>query len=768
MSIAPSPRGEGTESPIEKSPIAKSLTKPAEDDVRRGFELPQVLQARDGKMTRELVLNPGEHGLGMTPTAMKADTTTVATCGFCATGCGLRLHVRDGEAVGLTPETHYPVNLGMACPKGWEALEILDSENRAKYPLLRGDDGELQRVSWDTALSAFTERFKSIQAKHGNASVAFVSTGQIVSEEMAFLGALAKFGMGVIHGDGNTRQCMATAVTAYKESFGFDSPPFTYDDFEQSDCLVFIGANPCIGHPIKWERVLRNEKNPEIIVIDPRRTETAMASTQHLQLAPKSDLPLLYAITQHLIASNLIDYEYVNAHTQGFEDLAAHVAKFTPESVSETTGITVAAIRRAAESIGRAGAASLYWTMGVNQSYEGTRVAQAIINIALITGNIGRPGTGPNSLTGQCNAMGSRLWSNTTNLLGHHKFESETDRQRVADTLGIDVNRIPSEGSWAYDEIVEGIRRGDIKGLWVIATNPAHSWIDRGDFKELLGKLDFLVVQDMYDQTATAVHADLVLPAAGWGEKEGTFINSERRYGLVKKVRKAPGEALADFQIFRAIAAYWGVGEMFAEWTDPEAVFRIFQRLSRNRPNDISGIGGYAQLDACGGIQWPFSVEDAEQDTNPVQQRRLFSDGRFYHQDGKARLIVDQITPMPEPPDEQYPYILLTGRGTVSQWHTQTRTENSKVLRKLYPQNPYAEISPRDAQSLKINNGDKVRVRSRRGEIEVTAMVTPTVRSGQIFVPMHYRIVNDLTLSHFDPHSHQPSYKDCAVSLAKA
>ncbi|MCC9600680.1 nitrate reductase [Stieleria sp. JC731] len=732
------------------------------------MELPQVLQARNGRMTRELLLNPGQHGLGMTPDAMQADSTTTATCGYCATGCGLRLHVREGEAVGLTPETHYPVNLGMACPKGWEALEILDSEKRAHHPLLRQSDGSMEQVSWDTALSTFTERFKSIQAKHGDASVAFVSTGQIVCEEMAFLGALGKFGMGIQHGDGNTRQCMATAVSAYKESFGFDAPPYTYDDFEQSDCLVFVGSNPCIGHPIMWERVLRNQKSPEIIVIDPRRTETAMASTQHLQLNPKSDLMLLYAITQHLIASNLIDYDFVNAHTEGFEELAAHVAEFTPESVSEQCGISVIDIRRAAESIGRAPAASLWWTMGVNQSYEGTRVAQAIINIALITGNFGRPGTGANSITGQCNAMGSRLWSNTTNLLGHFKFESEQDRQHVAGTLGIDVERIPSEGSWAYDEIVEGIRNGDIKGLWVIATNPAHSWINRGDFRDLLDKLDFLVVQDMYDQTDTAKHADLVLPAAGWGEKVGTFINSERRYGLVKKVRKAPGEALADFQIFRAIAAYWGVGEMFAEWTDPEAVFRIMQRLSKHRPNDITGIDGYAQLDACGGIQWPFSQEESEQENAPIQQRRLFADGKFYRESGKAKLIADQITPMPEPPDEAFPFLLLTGRGTVSQWHTQTRTENSKVLRKLYPHDPYVELHPRDAQTLGVVNGDQVRVRSRRGCVEVTAMVTPTVRQGQVFIPMHYRIVNDLTLSHFDPHSHQPSYKDCAVCLEKA
>ncbi|MCO8125421.1 nitrate reductase [Stieleria sp. TO1_6] len=735
---------------------------------RRMFELPQILQARNGKMTRELMLNPGAHGLGMTHDSMQADATTVATCGYCATGCGLRLHVREGEAVGLTPETNYPVNLGMACPKGWEALEVLNADDRALYPQRRRSDGQMERVSWDDAFSTFTEKFKSIQDKHGKSSVAFLSTGQIPCEEMAFLGALAKFGMGLQHGDGNTRQCMATAVTAYKESFGFDAPPYTYDDFEQSDCLVFVGSNPCIGHPIMWERVLRNPNRPEIIVLDPRRTETAMAATQHLQLRPKNDLAILYAITHHIIACDLVDHEFVQAHTNGYQQLVDHVADFSPDSVAESAGLSAGAIRKAAETIGKAGAASLWWTMGVNQSYEGTRTAQAIINIALITGNIGRPGTGANSITGQCNAMGSRLWSNTTNLFGHHKFESAEDRQRIASILEIDVDSIPVEGSWSYDRIVEGIDNGEIKGLWVIATNPAHSWIDQGNFQRLIEKLDFLVVQDMYDSTETAQHADLLLPAAGWGEKEGTFINSERRYGLLKKVRKAPGEALADFQIFRGIAAYWGVGEMFADWTHPEAVFKKMQAASEGRPNDISGIDGYRQLDACGGIQWPWTKPDADAMQTPPQQRRLFADGHFCHPDQRARLIVDQITPMPEPADQQYPIVLLSGRGTVSQWHTQTRTSKSKVLRKLYPQRAYVEMSPVDARELGIHNGDTVEVRSRRGAISVTAMVTPTIQPGQAFIPMHYGVTNHLTLSHFDPHSRQPSYKDCAITISKA
>ncbi len=739
-----------------------------------GRELPRIaapllplLQRNSGRMTRELLLRPGEHGLGMTPGGLQADTTTTSVCGYCATGCGLRLHLKESEALGLTPETNYPVNLGMACPKGWEALRVLDSDDRATHPLLRGKDGKLHRASWDEALTEFCSRFKDIQAEFGPASIAYLSTGQIACEEMAFLGALAKFGMGMLHGDGNTRQCMATAVTAYKESFGFDAPPYTYADFELSDCLVFVGANPCVGHPIMWERVLRNRNQPEIIVLDPRRTETAMAATQHLQLQPKSDLALLYAITHVLIQKGMVDFDFVNEHTSGFEQLKQHVADFTAERVAAQAHVPVDSILKAAHTIGKAKACSLWWTMGVNQSYEGVRTAQAIINIALLTGNIGKPGTGANSITGQCNAMGSRLWSNTTNLFGHHKFESEADRQKVAEAIDIQVERIPTQGSWTYERILEGIDHGEIHGLWFVATNPAHSWINRTEAIERLGKLKFLVVQDMYLSTETAEVADLVLPAAGWGEKEGTFINSERRYGVHKRVRQAPGEALADFQIFRAIAHYWGIEDLFSEWTSPEAVFRIMQRASQNQPCDCTGIRDYQYIDARGGVQWPWSTSDAEQFGEPEKERRLFADGQFFTEDRRARFIVDQPAALPEAPCKQYPWLFLTGRGTVSQWHTQTRTSKSPILQKLYPQQAYVELNDDDAEELGILNGERVRVSSRRGAVEVTALVVPTVQRKQLFMPMHYAETNRLTLPHFDPHSRQPSYKDCAVNVER-
>jgi assimilatory nitrate reductase catalytic subunit len=792
-----------------------------------------------GPLTRELVQRAGEFGLGNVPAKFAPELTTRSTCGFCSTGCSLDVHLKDGAAVNLTPTADYPVNLGMACPKGWEALNCLAAPDRATAPLLRQADGSMQTVTWDKAMQTFVAKFKAIMTEHGPESVAFLSTGQICTEEMALLGCLWKFGMGALHCDSNTRQCMATAHAAYKQSFGFDAPPFTYADFELSDTLVFIGANPCIAHPIMWQRVLRNKNQPHIIVVDPRRTETAMNATQHLPLAPKSDLTLLYGLANLLVQNGWVDREFIAQSTTGYAEFAEFVRQFTPDKVAAETGLTVGEIYRGAESIHRGKAVSFWWTMGVNQSHEATRTAQAIINLALMTGNIGKPGTGPNSITGQCNAMGSRLYANVTSLIGGRDFMKAEHRAQVAALLNIPLDAIPTKNSWAYDQIVDGIRDGKIKALWVIATNPSHSWgakvaagilpagepgfqpggrsvagktpannsavvtdaspnpdgkmppstsgrmPDSTSVEAILDQLDFLIVQDMFTTTDTAQRADLLLPAAGWGEKEGTFINSERRIGLTKKVSRAPGEALSDFNIFRLLAHYWGCGEMFAEWSSPEAAFQILKRLSAGQPCDITGIGDYQHLDASGGIQWPLpelglgsgvlglgGMGDREPQTpdaipQPQPERRLFADGKFFTPDGKAKFLFDQPRPVAEPTDAAFPFVLLTGRGTSAQWHTNTRTGKSAVLRTLYPANAYVEIHPKDLARLGLVANQPVTVRSRRGRIECAAVASPSVQPGQVFIPMHYDVTNQLTRTEYDPHSRQPSYKYCAVQLEK-
>ncbi|MEM7602599.1 MAG: nitrate reductase, partial [Verrucomicrobiota bacterium] len=730
---------------------------------RAASEFKKRVRTFTGPLTELLVREPGAFGLGQVPSSLAPDATTSMICGFCATGCSLNIHLREGEAKNLTANADYPVNIGMACPKGWEALSPLTSIERATAPLLRTNRGESPKpTDWKTAATTFCERMGGIIEEHGPESVACLSTGQICSEEMALLGSFFKFGMGGVHGDGNTRQCMATSVRSYKESFGFDSPPYTYQDFEESDVIVLIGSNLCIAHPIMWQRVLRNKRNPEIIVIDPRRTETAMQATRHLPIKPKSDLTLYYGLAKLLIDKGLLDEDFIKQHTNAFEGFSEHVAPYDLDTVAETSGVPAEDLESLAELIGSGKRVSFWWTMGINQSYEATRTAQAIINLALMTGNIGKPGTGANSITGQCNAMGSRLFSNTTNLLGGHDFENEADREKVANKLGIPIERIPTQNSLPYHQIIDGARTGKIKGLWIIATNPAHSWIGRDDFAEVMANLEFLVVQDMYSNTETASYADLILPAAAWGEKDGTFINSERRIGIVKKVSKAPGIALSDFNIFRLLANAWGCGSLFSEWKSPEEAFQVLQRVSEGQPCDISGIDGYRQIDDEGGVQWPCPKR-AEQP--PARQRRLFEDGQFFTPDQKARFVFEEITPDPEPPCEAFPLRLLTGRGSSAQWHTQTRTGKSAVLRKLGPKENHVEIHPEDAEPLGIRSGDYVDTRSRRGTINLRAFITKAVPKGCVFIPMHEETTNHLTLAVFDPYSHQPSYKSCAVKV---
>lgn len=716
----------------------------------------------DGAFTAELVQEPGRFGLGRVPARLAPDAVTSMVCGFCSTGCGLTVHLRDGVPVNLTPDPAYPVNLGMACPKGWEALTPLRGPDRATTPLWRMD-GTLVPIDWDRAARVFCDGMRAVQARYGPESVAFLGTGQLPTEELAFLGAFAKLGMGMLHGDGNTRQCMATAATAYKESFGFDAPPFTYADFEQSDVIVLIGSNLCIAHPIMWQRVLRNPHRPAVLVVDPRATETATAATRHYAIRPKSDLVLLYGLANRLLARGAVDREFVARHTTGFDGFAAHVAGFPPERVCAATGLSADELDGFAATIARGRRVSFWWTMGVNQGHESTRTAQAIIDLALMTGNVGRPGTGANSITGQCNAMGSRLFSNTTTLLGGRSFGDASHRAEVATTLGIPLARIPDRDGLAYDQILDGIADGRIRGLWIVGTNTAHSWSDLGALHDVLGRLDFLVVQDMYHSTATARRADLVLPAAGWGEKDGTFINSERRIGLVKKVARAPGLALADFHIVRLLADAWGCGELFARWTSPEAVFGLLRALSRGRPCDFGGIAGYEALDVAGGIQWPCA-----EPAPPAAERRLFADGVFFHPGGRARFVWDEPAPLPEGPDADHPLLLLTGRGSSAQWHTQTRTGTSAVLRRLHPPDLYVEIATEDADALGIAAGDAVTVRSRRGACVARAVVGTTVRPGQVFMPMHHAATNLLTCTAVDPHSRQPSYKACAVRVERA
>ena len=730
---------------------------------------------RTGQRTDDLLrvdAGPSSVGdpLGQLPASRLPTATMESVCGFCATGCSLTVHLQDGKPVNVTPTARYPVNLGSACPKGWEVLAPSKSAERMQTPLLRGADGVLTALSWEQASATFVDRMRDVQARYGSRSVAFLSTGQIPTEEMALLGAFAKFEMGMIHGDGNTRQCMATSAVAHKQAYGFDAPPFTYADFEESDVIILIGSNLCIAHPILWERVLRNKHDPYVVVIDPRRTETAVAASEHLQLRPTSDLALLCGLANELVRLDAVDHAFIDEHTNGFDDWLAVASPWTLELTASAAGISMNQLASLAQAIAAGRRVSFWWTMGVNQGHQAVRTAQAIINIALMTGNIGRPGTGANSITGQCNAMGSRIFANTTNLFGGRDFANAEHRREIASILNIDMDLIPDESSWAYDQILDGIETGEIRALWIIATNTAHSWIDRLRTEKLLDRLEFLVVQDLFADTLTATHADLLLPAAGWGEKDGTFINAERRFGRIRRVAGPPGDARTDFEIFRTLAEAWGAGSWLEKWRTPEDAFAMIQSMSAGQPCDITGIAGFDHIERAGGIQWPFPISElgdtADDATNAGAERRLFADGRFFHPDGRARFVSEAPIPPPEKPTDSYPLVLLTGRESTAQWHTGTRTDRSKVLRALSAGPTTVQLHPDDASARSITSHMKVTLRSARGSMTASAMVTPTMRPGSVFVAMHDPAINELTRWTIDPHSRQPAYKQSCVEVS--
>ncbi len=689
----------------------------------------------------------------------KDPKTTI--CSYCSIGCALEVSRKDG-AIQIQGKSDYPVNLGKACDKGLNLIEPLLSDDRGTQPLLRTEKG-FKPVEWDEAVEVFSSRMKEIMAEWGPESVAFLSTGQITTEEMALLGAVAKFGMGMVHGDGNTRQCMASASVAYKQAFGFDAPPYACNDLEESDVVVFIGANPIVAHPLLWSRIRSNRKKPKVIVVDPRRTKTAQAASHHIALQPKTDLLFLYAVSNILIERGWIDPDFIERHTVGFPVYRAHVAEYPVKHVADQCGLTVEQIEEFAQLIHEGKRVSFWWSMGVNQSHQGVKTSEAIINLALMTGNIGKPGTGANSITGQCNAMGSRLFANTTNLFGGHDFEDRRHRRKVAALLNINDSRISGQSSLPYHKILEQVRNGVIKGLWIVGTNPAHTWIDLNEFEEIVKELDFLVVQDIYPDTATARMADLYLPAAASSEKEGTFINSERRIGVVRKVCEPPGQALPDFDIFLRIAKVWGCGQWIDEWQNPESVFRLLQKISAGQPCDITGIEGYGHLEQAGGIQWPFPAGAILEDNH----RRLFGDHRFFHQDGKARFVCTEPTEPEEQCSADYPFWLITGRGSVAQWHTLSRTGKVEKLRRMAPEELYVEINPLDAAELGIQQGDTVSVCSKRGEIPAIAVLEDGMARCHVFLSMHYEDTNRLTLPSFDPESFQPTYKSGAVLLEK-
>ncbi len=700
---------------------------------------------------------------GYTATARAAERWVATTCGYCSVGCGMLLGVSGSRAVAVRGNPDHPVNRGLLCPKGLSEHQVLQAETRATQPMLRRH-GRLLPVPWTEALATLVDRFRAVQAAYGPDAVGVISTGQLVTEEFYTLGKLVQLGLGTRNFDGNTTLCMSTAVSGYKASFGSDGPPGAYEDFERADFVLLVGANIADNHPILCHRLTGNAE-ATLVVVDPRVTKTAMLADLHLPVRPRSDLALVNGLIHLVIEHGLVDRAYVDAHTTGFDALVESVREYTPAHVSTITGLAEETIRDVARRYAQARAPLIAWTMGVNHSSKGTETVTAINNLALLTGNVGRAGAAPLSITGQCNAMGTREAGFTSSLPGYRPFESVSGRAELAAIWGIAEDRLPTARGLAYPDIVDAVARGEIRALWIIGTNPLVSFPNVDALRQALARLDFLVVQDGFHPTPTSELADLVLPAAIWGEKEGTYTNSERRVSKVNRAVPPPGEARSDFDIFLDVGRALGCAEaLFPRWTQPADAFAEWRRVSAGRLCDYSGMT-YEALEASGGIQWPFTATD----TDPTAPRRLYADGVFATADGRARLLPTSWEPFPEQPTPDYPHVLNTGR-TVEHWHTRTKTGQVPILAHLSP-HAWLEMNPRDARALGLRDAPRVDVVSRRGRVRgLELRLTETIAPGQVFVPFHFAETNanEVTQSLFDPVSREPNYKQCAVRVERA
>lgn len=687
------------------------------------------------------------------------------TCGYCSTGCSLDIGLnKDGKPVATRGTAGADVNRGKLCIKGIFEHELFVSAGRGAHPLARANHFEdYQPVCWDTALDTMAEKIQSIQQHHGRDAFAVVSTGQIMTEEFYTLGKLVRGVIGTNNYDGNTTLCMASAVSGYKRSFGSDGPPGCYDDFQHTECLLAFGSNLPEQHPIIYWRLkeaLEKRKFP-VIVVDPRVTMFAQFADIHLPVTPGTDLVLLNSLAHVILKESLQDEAYISTHTNDFESFKAEVEKWDPTTASAVCGIDEDTIRNVARLYAKAGAAMSIWTMGINQSTHGADGVAAINNLNLITGNIGKPGGTSLSITGQCNAMGTREWSACSGLPGYRQLENVEHRKEIANFWGVEESFFPPARGMAMTDIFPAIETGQIKGLWLVATNPMTSMPNSSRIRKCLEKLDFLVVQDAYQDVETTKYAHLYLPAAVWAEKEGCFTNTERRVNIVRQVCKPHLDAKADHWIFSNLAKRFARGKNLKFPETTTEIFDEMRELSRGTILDISGLS-HDKIEKAKGIQWPCIEGDINSEKNG--SARLYSDGIFQFKDGKAKLIALPFIDNNEAPCKDFPFWLNSGR-VVEHFHTRTKTGKIGNMNKYSP-TPYMEINPDAAHALGINQSEYVRLVSRRGDAVVMAQLTHRVPNNMVFIPFHFHdCVNRLTLGLLDPYSRQPAYKQNAVRI---
>ncbi len=700
---------------------------------------------------------------------MKKEGSFKTTCSYCGVGCGIVVKKDRKNNLVIEGDKDHPANKGMLCSKGMNLhYAMQDTRDRLLYPEMRWSRNHpYQRVTWDAAMKRSAAVFKSIIDNYGPDAVGFYVSGQCLTEEYYIANKLVKGFIGTNNIDTNSRLCMSSAVAGYANMLGEDAVPVSYDDIELADCFLIAGANPAWCHPVLFRRVEeRKQNNPEvkIIVVDPRKTQSCSIADLHLQITPGSDIYVYNAIARILIENGEVDYDFISKHTEEFEKYRDSVFKFTVEEAAQQCDITVDEIQLAASYIASSTGFLTLWAMGLNQSVIGVKKNFALISLNLITGQIGKPGSGPFSLTGQPNAMGGReVGGLATMLAAHRSISNEQHRKEVADFWGAPA--ISDKPGLTATQMIEALERGELKAVWIVCTNPMVSLPDSRRAAAALKKAKFVVVQEISRRSDTLEFADVVLPAAGHFEKEGTMTNSDRRISHLSKVVNPPGEALPDSEILCRFARAMGF-EGF-NYNTPAEIYAEHCRLTQNTNIDISGLS-YDRLKSEGTFQWPVPASD-----HPGT-KRLFTDHLFYTPSKKARFFpLDNPENLSEPVSKKFPLILTTGRIR-DQWHTMTKTGKVNKLRQ-HIDKPFVEIHPQDAFIRNIKDSDVVTIENDRGEVRVRAKVTEDIKKGVIFLPMHWGKIlnqdharaNNLTSTLVDPISKEPDFKFSAAEVRK-
>src|SRR6478735_5420952 len=714
-----------------------------------------------------------------------APTTEVrAACSYCGVGCGITV-ATDGSTVSKTVgDRLHPANGGRLCTKGATHLDLMHAPGRMATAFVRPARGEAAvPAPLDTAIAEAGTRLRRIVDEHGPDAVAVYVSGQMSIEAQYLSNKLVKGYLRGIHIESNSRLCMASAGTGYKQSLGADGPPGSYEDIDQANLFFVIGSNMADCHPILFLRMAdRLKQGAKLNVGDPRRTTTADRADLFLQIAPGTDLALLNGLLHLLVEAGDIDEEFIAAHTEGWEHLAEVLAEYPPARVAELTGLAEDDIRTAARWIGEADEWMTLWTMGLNQSTHGTWSTNAICNLHLATGAICRPGSGPFSLTGQPNAMGGReMGYMGPGLPGQRAVFSAADRAFVEDVWGMEPGSIRAESGAGTIDMFRRAADGEIKAVWIVCSNPVASVANRKTVIEALENAELVIAQDVYTETATTAYADILLPATLWVEADGVTVNSDRTLTLVRDVIAAPGEAQPDWLTICQIARAMGF-EGF-DFTSSAEVFDEIRRFWNPQTGwDLRGVT-YERLRETP-VQWPAPPDDSAT-RHPIrylndgvsQSLHVEDDGTvprlaFATPSRRAQFLARPHLAPAELPDDDYPWVLNTGR-LPHHWHTLTKTGRVAKLAKLHP-GPFVEVHPGDAERHGIAEGDQVEVASRRGRFVVPAVLTDRVQPGGLFAPFHwndehgeYVTVNAVTSDAVDPLSAQPEFKYAAVSLRR-